>query len=198
MTLDGVDDFDILSAVWILANNDETAIITYEGILFRLDLPSTCDIRGLIARRGELFRRTVSDSRLADWKKDMVARPNGRPSWIKYLRTEDDQLQAINSITPHDVFRSQFRTGRDAERSSVEVLNWGLQHIDRLRKARIESQDLSAKKTQVSVVMWIGIAGLVLQIAIACFNFSKTASPLPGIQEKPNKAVNPSVGSGVK
>jgi hypothetical protein len=32
-----------------------------------------------------------------------------------------------------DFFRSQFRAEEDAPRSPIEVLDWGLKHIDRLR-----------------------------------------------------------------
>ena len=40
-----------------------------------------------------------------------------------------------------DVFRSQFRTEKDALPSSLEVLSWGLQHIERLRKANLEARE---------------------------------------------------------
>lgn len=39
------DGFDILSAVWLFACNDENPIITYEGLRHRLNLDSTSDVK---------------------------------------------------------------------------------------------------------------------------------------------------------
>ena len=51
-----IEELDLVSAIWILASNDETSLITYRGIQYRLDLPTAFDIKALIARRPELFR----------------------------------------------------------------------------------------------------------------------------------------------
>ena len=68
------DVFDILSATWILACNDENPIMTYEGIRYRLNLPKDYDIRKLIQSRGELFRRGVPYYRLRECKQQMLER----------------------------------------------------------------------------------------------------------------------------
>jgi hypothetical protein len=54
------DEIDLISAVWILASNDETSIITCEGIRRRLGLPQGFDVRALVSRRAELFRMGVN------------------------------------------------------------------------------------------------------------------------------------------
>src|SRR5947207_4524008 len=62
------DTFDVLSATWVCACNDENSIITFEGIRHRLNLGPSFDIKGLIQSRGDLFRRTVPSRRLEAWK----------------------------------------------------------------------------------------------------------------------------------
>jgi hypothetical protein len=164
-----VDEFDVLSAAWILACNDENPIVTYDGLKHRLSLPSSYDIRSLIAKRGELFRKGVSDDRLQQWKKEMLS-GKGVPSWIKVLDSEVDRRKKINEISAHDVFRSQFRTSKEnADKSPIEIINWGLQHIDRLRKAKLESKDVSAKQWQVWLVFATAVVGVVVQIIIAVY-----------------------------
>jgi hypothetical protein len=59
------------------------------------------------------------------------------------------------------VFRSQFRVEDNAPRATLEVIDWGLQHIDRLRKASYEAKDKSAKSWQ----MWLVFGASLLNIA---------------------------------
>jgi len=164
-----VDEFDVLSAVWILSCNDENPIMAYDGLKFRLGIPNGYDIKSLIAKRGELFRKGIPDDRLQQWKSEILG-GKGVPLWIKAMNTEDDWRNTINAITAHDVFRNQFRPSKNAEKSSIEVINWGLQHIDRLRKARIELKEVSAKQWQVWLVFGAAVVGVVVQVIIAvCF-----------------------------
>lgn len=161
-----VDEFDVLSAAWILSCNDENPIITYDGLKHRLGLPGGYDIKLLIAKRGELFRKGVPEDRLQRWKYEMLAGKH-IPSFIKVLNSEDDRRNAINALSAHDVFRCQFRTSGNAEKSPIEVINWGLQHIDRLRKAKLEFKDVSAKQWQVWLVFGAAVVGVIVQIIIA-------------------------------
>ena len=46
--LEEPDVFGILSATWILACNDKSEIMTYEGIRHRLNLPNDFDVKELI------------------------------------------------------------------------------------------------------------------------------------------------------
>ena len=54
ITLKETDVFDILSATWILASNDENEIITYEGIKNRLNLPANYNVKEIIQSRRAL------------------------------------------------------------------------------------------------------------------------------------------------
>jgi hypothetical protein len=64
------DKFDILSAVWVLVCNDQGSIMTYNGIKYRLKLPTDYNIKSLVEERGELFRPGVPSERLEDWKSE--------------------------------------------------------------------------------------------------------------------------------
>lgn len=160
------DIFDILSAIWVLACNDENPIITYEGIKYRLNLGDDFDYRGLVQSRGELFRRGVPDYRLDEWKDELRS---GRhlPSWIQGIQDQNQRLTKINSITIDDVFRSQFRSGNNAPRSEIEIIDWGLQHIDRLRKASTEAQQEISRRWELRIVLIVAVLNLVATIAIA-------------------------------
>jgi len=145
------DDLDILSAVWILSCNDENPSITYEGVKFRLSLPPGYNIRSLIDSRGELFRKKVPSKRLEEWKTKMLVGKH-LPSWIKNVNNDTEREKIIKSLTEYDVFRNQFRTEYNAAKTPVEILDWGLQHIDRLRTAKIENREIRFK---VWSTIWI-------------------------------------------
>ena len=160
------EELDIVSAVWIMASNDETSLITYEGIRYRLGLAADVDVRTLIRRRGELFRPGANVAHLEAWKTDMLA---GRrlPAWIRAVPDAGIREGTIRGLTVVDVFRSKFRTTRDAERSPIEVMKWGLEHIDRLRKARLEAREATAKSWQMWLMFGGTVAGILTQIVIA-------------------------------
>jgi len=61
--------------------------------------------------------------RLEDWKTAMQSQMSKRPAWIRDLEDEASQLEAIKALSVDGVFRSQFRTEKDALPSSLEVLS---------------------------------------------------------------------------
>lgn len=160
------DVFDILSATWILASNDENEIITYEGIKNRLNLPKNFKIKELIQSRGELFRKGVPESRLRLWKDEMRT-GHHLPSWIKEIEDNTERDKAIDSLTTNDVFRSQFRTGRDSPQSPIEIINWGLEHIERLRKASLDAREQSAKRWEIWLVFIVSLINIGVTIVVA-------------------------------
>jgi len=160
------DVFGILSATWVLSCNDESEIMTYEGIRQRLNLPKDFDVKVLIQSRGELFRRGLPSYRMEEWKKEMLAKRR-RPSWILDIEYPEARRHTIECLTSDDVFRSQFRAEKYAPRSPVEIIDWGLQHVDRLRKASFESRKLSAMSRQICLVFGVGILNIVVTVTIA-------------------------------
>lgn len=161
-----LEEFDLISAVWILASNDEKHLITFEGIRERLGLDEGFDVKGLVLRRRELFRPGAPPGELEEWQASMR---NGSwlPSWIKLIPEGPKRLAAIDGLNRQDVFRSQFRADRDAPKSPVEIVSWGLEHIDRLRKSKIAARDASAKSWQMWLVFCIGVANIIATIAMA-------------------------------
>jgi hypothetical protein len=161
------DDLDILSAIWILSCNDENPIITYKGISARLELPDAFDVRALVRSRTELFRPGVLHSRLGAWKEKMM---NGRsrPGWILEIKDASMQDEAIANLTKNDVFRNQFRTEDGAPKCTIEIIDWGLNHIDRLRKSAVEEREARAKRLGTVVIP-------LLSVMLALISVSATA-----------------------
>jgi hypothetical protein len=166
MNLQQPDVFGVLSATWILASNDENEIMTFKGIRHRLNLPADFDIEALINGRGELFRKGLPSSRMREWKEAMLSGKR-RPSWIREIENAVVQRQTIESLTSDDIFRSQFRTEEQSPRSPIEIINWGLEHIERLRKASVESRDESIKRWQLRAVLLVSIINIFVTIIVA-------------------------------
>lgn len=165
-TLVEPDIFDILSATWIFACRDENPIISYQGLRQRLDLKPSFDIVGLVKARRDLFRIGAPESRIGEWKETLKGGTK-LPSWLREIKGEAERLKAIDSLSSDDVFRSQFRAHRDAPQSDLSELNWGLQHIERLRKAHYDAHEKSAKSWQMWLVVAIGILNIAATIAVA-------------------------------
>lgn len=161
---DAPDRFAVLTAMWILACNDENPIMTYKSIQFRLDLPDGFDIRELVYSRGELFRRGLQQDRLNDWKLKISQKPQNRPSWIRALGNDAEQLQAIQALSADDIFRSQFRSQEGALKSPIEIIDWGLQHIERLRRASMETKEQYAKSREVKFVLFISLINAIISL----------------------------------
>jgi hypothetical protein len=141
--LSSVDyDLGLLSAIWILSCNDENEIITYEGLRHRLGLDADFDIKAVVLGSRELFRPGILQWRLDEWKKNMKGKKS-LPGWIAEIPSGVKREAAIDNLTRNDVFRNQFRTEYTVDRApkcSLEIMDWGLQHIDRLRKADVETR----------------------------------------------------------
>lgn len=167
-----LDELDLISAIWILACNDENHLITYEGIRDRLGLDKNFDVMGLVLKRRELFRPGAPPGELDEWK-DAMRNGNRLPSWLKGISTDAERLNAIDRLSANDIFRSQFRTTRGSLKSQIEIVNWGLEHIDRLRKSKTASREANAKSWQMWLVFFVGLANIVATVAIA---FTKSGS----------------------
>jgi hypothetical protein len=165
--IEHIDHLDTLSAIWILSCIDENPILTYRGIKDRLNLDATVDVRALVRSRRELFRPGVLASRLDGWKLQMREGKN-LPGWISEIQDGVGKAQAIDSLTKEDVFRNQFRVTRDAPKCALEIVDWGLQHLDRLRKGAMESRDERTKKISTLILpasaifasLFVGLASL--------------------------------------
>lgn len=63
------------------------------------------------------------------------------PAWVREVDDEARKAATMDALSADDVFRSQFRAEADAPRSPIEIIDWGIQHIDRLRKAGVEARE---------------------------------------------------------
>jgi hypothetical protein len=153
--------FDILCSIWIIASIDENPLITYEGLKYRLGLPDSFDVKALVHSRSELFRKTTPQNRLDTWKTDMRS-GNRLPSWIRIIENDKERENKIENLSVNDVFRSQFRIEHNAPKSEIEIIKWGLEHIERLRNAELDAKKgrTSFWSTVIIPAMSIIIAGL--------------------------------------
>lgn len=168
-----VEDYDLLSAIWILASNDENHLITFEGIRDRLGLPAKFNIRELILSHRELFRPGAPTDELEQWKADM-REGRRRPAWIRQIEREKERKRTIDAISVNDVFRSQFRSARGAAVSPLPIVDWGLQHLDRLRRSRLALSEVTAKSWQMWLVFGVGVASVVVSIAVPLLRERRT------------------------
>jgi hypothetical protein len=155
---------DYLAAIWIMASNDEVHIITYRGIAFRLGLDERY-VRSLVASRPELFRLRAPRGSLRAWKETWTSARG--PSWLKAIPAGPERLAATDKLREDDCFRSQFRADDGAERSNLEVIEWGLKHIERTRAAKVGTDESVAKTWQMMLAIAISILGIVAQLVIA-------------------------------
>lgn len=155
---------DYLAAIWIMASNDEVPIVTYKGIAFRLGIDEAY-ARSLVASRPELFRLRVPTRRLREWKSTWT---RGRgPSWVKELPPGPERNKVIEDLKEEDCFRSQFRAEDGAARSGLDVIEWGLKHLDRVRSTMVGHDEGIAKSWQMVLAIGLALLGIVAQIVIA-------------------------------
>jgi hypothetical protein len=153
---DQIDEFDLTAAIWILSSLDENPIMTYRGVVDRVGSTEE-SVRRLVFRRRELFRTGAPETRLDRWKSDMKEGIR-IPNWI---RDQREPSRAISDLTSNDVFRNQFRVEDKAKKSDLEIIEWGLQHVERLRKADTEHRQESKARwslilSSVSVLIALG------------------------------------------
>jgi hypothetical protein len=175
------DDLDILSSIWIISCNDENSIMTYEGLKCRLGLPDDHDIKKLIKNRLDMFRHGVPNKNRLERFKQALRERKYPPQWLKDLDNES-RNKKIDTLTVDDVFRNQFRAEEGAEQSPIEIIDWGLQHIDRLRKDRSDARAGVFWKNPLFVVF---ITALFTMIG-ATLNSSHTAKLTENSQIKIN------------
>lgn len=80
------------------------------------------------------------------------------PSWLRRL-PEAERSAAIDRLTVDDFFRSQFRTQAGAARSPIEIVDWGLKHIDRLRAAELEKREAPLRRW---TSVWIPLFSIIV------------------------------------
>jgi hypothetical protein len=82
-------------------------------------------------------------------------------AWFRESESTQHRDAKINALTAEDGFRSQFRAGEIAPRSPIEIIEWGLQHVERLRKTDAEAQE---QKTKKWASLWVPILSSVIAL----------------------------------
>ena len=166
-----LEEFDILSSIWIMANNDEDSLMFYKSVKNRLGLHSNYPLNEIISKRSELFRKKISQHRLdllkIKWLAECVKAHPKIPSFIFRLDTIQERTDLINSMTVDHIFRSQFRVKEDAPKADIEIIDWGIKHIERLRNNVIEKKE---KRKRILKEIWIPIGSLLLTMIILISN----------------------------
>src|SRR5665213_4391786 len=119
---------DVLPAIWILSCIDENPIITYKGIAARVGM-SEADARKLVGAHRELFRPGIRPHRLDNWKERLRVEKSV-PGWLSEIADHEERRKTIDALSPRDVFRNQFRVEDRAPKCSLEIIGWGLNHLD--------------------------------------------------------------------
>lgn len=148
--------------------NDDNPLMFYESVRVRLQQDSDKKVKELISIRSELFRKG-STAALAKWKQRKKKGSYDRiPDWIKKSANDCNDFNEIKKIIDElgseDVFHSQFRTSTGAPKSSIEVIDWGLKHIDRLRSAEYQEVDRTFKTWQLWSVIVLGVLNIVVTL----------------------------------
>jgi hypothetical protein len=163
-TAELADELNIVSSVWILSCNDSYALMTYEEVRYRLGLPDDYDLKGIIRKRGALFRAGVASRRLEELKQEMLAGKN-LPDWLKGVVDENERKKRITSLTPDDFFSNQFRIDPDQPIVSDEIVRWGLETIDKLRKARTDARE-ERRKSWSTITIPLITMGITLILGL--------------------------------
>ena len=175
------EHFATLTAIWILASNDERPEISYAGLEHRLHPSKHTDFRQLISDRGELFRLSIPIDRLNKLKS--IYRQGGHlPSWLREL-PENSRNTAIEQLTADDFFRSQFRAEPNAPRSQIEIVDWGLKHIDRLRLAETEKRETRARRWSTILIPFLSVIITAAALVGTLFVQSETSANQRALKE---------------
>jgi hypothetical protein len=200
------DRFDTLSAIWMMANRDEQPLMFYGDVAYRLRRPNEDKLKEYVREAPELFRLGVPKWRLHEWRcnklvqagfstedaptewrcnKRELDKKKGFPAWLEKKtgpeRDVEKVVKVLEEIGENDVFRSQWRVGRDDKVASpIEVVEWGFEYLDRRRQARLEAQmaaletqalaiqrlEANIKRWQVGLVAVVGVISIIANIIV--------------------------------
>lgn len=135
-----IDEYGILPVLWILVCNHEIPFLLYSSAKIRLNLPKAFDLKKLVKKHGELFLQNCSPSDLEIWKTEML---NGKnlPIGIKEIKDDNEKKTKITLLKPSDIFSFQFRSDLNAPPSDLKIIDWGLEYIEKIRKAELEKRN---------------------------------------------------------
>jgi hypothetical protein len=167
------DSDDVLPAIWILSCNDENPIITYKGIAVRIGVTEG-DAQRLVGTHRELFRPGIRPHRLNAWKERLKV-GKGLPGWLLEITDHLERNKAIDALSPQDVFRNQFRVEDGAPKCSIEIIDWGLKHLDMIgsRAATVREEKIKKWGTVILPLCAI-LVSLIVALAAQAMQWKTT------------------------
>jgi hypothetical protein len=144
------EQWDTLSAIWVMSCNDKFPIMTYAGLGSRVTL---AEVRKLVGGRRELFRPMGERERerhMKTWKADIISdmessTEDHTPRWILDILDPEERRRAMEEFHTRDAFINQFRQAPYGVKCKRSAIDWGLNHIERLRRAELEEIELLRK-----------------------------------------------------
>jgi hypothetical protein len=166
------NEFDVISAIWMMSCHDSDTIVTYKGVEYRLDLDGwdVERVKDVVKSHAELFSPVVSSRWLKDWK-EWVKKGKHYPGWVLELPWAERD-KAIDDLKRDDVFRCQFRNDNRAPGISdpcvpacnTDQVKLGIEHLYNLRKAETEAKEERLKRLTTYIVP---LVALVLTSAVS-------------------------------
>jgi hypothetical protein len=157
-----IENAALVSAIWILSCNDPIPTMTYDYILKRLGLNEE-EVKELIKNHKELFSTSISPNWREAWKNKML-KGELLPSRIASKTDPTEKKKEIEELVKKDLFRSQFRLSCSASITPIEITKWGLEHIEKTRKAQNEVKEEWWKKLKE---IWIPLVSIFASIIIS-------------------------------
>ena len=199
---DDVDEFALVSAVWILACNDPFAIMTFDFIKDRLQIKDTL-LEKIIADYKALFTdvpsiwvkewqhslsnaaflqhyfstddkdkpkfyddyissRFIQKGNIDKLKDKKNFKNQQLPSRIANKDDIKDKFLEIQKISDKKTFMSQFRLSPTDEPSPIEILEWGLEYIEKHREIKKDIKEEKWKKWKEFVIPSASIFASIL------------------------------------
>ncbi len=176
------DDLAITAAIWVMSCNDESSLIPYYALSYQLGI-ADADARRLVRSRPELFRPSAPPAWLDAWKQNLGG-PGTSPGWYLAIPPES-RAATLAGIRGADAFCNQFRAEQDSPRCSLDVMRWGVEHLERLRDRAAESR----RQRRELWTHWIA-PGVTLLAALLVIVGSFALRPWPGPAGAPAAAAS--------
>ena len=139
--------------------------MTYEGVRFRMNFDANADVRHLISSRPELFRQGVAAA-----VQGVAAEHACRQAHAGLVAPVPvaEREQRIRAITADDVYSKPIQDGAWTQRGRLSRSSGGgLEHLERLRKSRVEAKAAYATTRQMWLVFGVSVAGIITQLLVA-------------------------------
>lgn len=159
--------YDKLISIWTFSCVTSNPKIAYESLVYRYDFQTIDEAKNLVKTFKEMFLPGIITSELESIKAQFQTenakddKVNDLPAWLINKGDAATREPIIQALDKDSFFSSQVRFSDTIPPSSVEVLKWGIEHIERFRKEKKEKQEKRKKDIKE---MWLPVASVVLSL----------------------------------